>query len=82
MTRRRVTCRDVAAVGVIRALAEAGRAREVLYICHERSPAAVAGLLDGTVDLVVESPEETIARTITKRSWSARCQPPRGMKVG
>lgn len=51
--------------GVIRALAEAGRAREVLYICHERSPAAIAGLLDGTVDLVIESPVETIARTIT-----------------
>ena len=52
--------------GAIRALSEAGRAGEVLYICHERSPAAVAGLLDGTVDLVIESPAEAIARTVTR----------------
>ena len=48
--------------GVTRALAEAGRAHELLYICHERSPAAVAGLLDGSVDLVIESPVEAIGR--------------------
>lgn len=49
---------------MIRALAETGRAGDVVHICHERSPAAVAGLLDGTVDLVLESPAEAIARTV------------------
>ena len=59
--------------GVIQALTEAKRQRDVAFICHEKSPAAVQGLLDGTVDLVIANPlaklsetlAETLARTVT-----------------
>ena len=39
--------------GTVRALVEACRASEVFFICHQKSPAAVNGLLDGVVDLVI-----------------------------
>ncbi|MES0881022.1 LacI family DNA-binding transcriptional regulator [Roseibium sp. SCP14] len=46
--------------GVIKALRESGRGKEVFYICHEKSPHADEGLLDGTVDLLIENPVETL----------------------
>ncbi len=50
--------------GVVRALEEAGRGADIFYICHEKSPFAVDGLLSGTVDLVIANPIEAIARTV------------------
>ena len=50
--------------GVVRALKEAGRGADVFYICHEKSPFAVEGLLSGTVDLVIANPIEAIAHTV------------------
>ena len=47
--------------GVVRALEESGRGSGVFYICHEKSPAAVRGLLDGTVDLVIANSPRAIA---------------------
>lgn len=52
--------------GAVKALEEAGRAHEISYVCHERSPTAVQGLLDGTVDLVIASPVEEIAIKTTR----------------
>ena len=52
--------------GAVKALAEAGRAREISYVCHEQSPSAVQGLLDGTVDLLIASPVEEIATKATR----------------
>jgi LacI family transcriptional regulator len=62
--------------GVIRALRESGRSREIFYICHEKSPHADEGLLDGTVDLLIENPVEGVVtrslslmeRALTDRS--------------
>ncbi|MGI9435854.1 MAG: substrate-binding domain-containing protein [Geminicoccaceae bacterium] len=52
--------------GVIRALVEAERSHDVFYICHEKNPDAIQGLLDGTVDLVITNPLQPLARTITQ----------------
>ena len=51
--------------GVVRALEESGRARDVAYICHEGSPHARRALVDGTIDLALVTPIEQIARTVT-----------------
>lgn len=51
--------------GVIKAIEEAGRARDIFYICHERSPHADEGLLSGTVDLLIANPvDQVVARTL------------------
>jgi len=51
--------------GVIRALTEAGRARDVFYICHERSPYADEGLIEGTVDLLIANPvSQVVSKTL------------------
>lgn len=47
--------------GAVQALREAGRGRDIAYVCHEKSPAALEGLRDGTVDLVIASDPGTIA---------------------
>ncbi len=52
--------------GALQALAEAGREREVFYICHEKSPAAVRGLVDRSVDLVIANPISAIAGAVTQ----------------
>ncbi len=50
--------------GVIQAMTEAKRQHDVIFICHEKSPAATQGLLDGTVDLVIANPLEEIAESL------------------
>ncbi|MEP3275600.1 MAG: LacI family DNA-binding transcriptional regulator [Stappiaceae bacterium] len=52
--------------GAVKALEEAGRAHEISYVCHEQSPTAVQGLLEGTVDLVIASPVAEIATKATR----------------
>ncbi len=51
--------------GAVRALKEARRDRDVFYVCHERSPFTVQGLLEGSVDLVISNPGGDIARHTT-----------------
>ncbi|MDJ0627646.1 MAG: substrate-binding domain-containing protein [Rhodobacter sp.] len=48
--------------GVVRALRESGRHRNVLYICHERGPVTEGGLRDGTVELVIATPLDAVAQ--------------------
>lgn len=59
------------AAGVIKALEESGRAREVAFICHDSSPAAIAGLASGTVDLIVTTPLRPLAAQVTQAMESA-----------
>lgn len=47
--------------GVVKALEESGRAKDIFYICHEESPSAVRGLQNGTVDLLISCPSKHIA---------------------
>ena len=47
--------------GVVKALQESERGHEIVYICHEKSPTAVRGLLDGTVDLVIANSPQAVA---------------------
>ena len=51
--------------GVLRALRESGRSRKLAYICHERSPDAVQGLVDGTISVVLATPIDALAENVT-----------------
>lgn len=59
------------AAGVIRALEEAGQAQDVAFICHDKSPAAIAGLASGAVDLIVTRPLKPLAAHVTRAMESA-----------
>lgn len=40
-------------LGIARALGEAGRAQDIVYICHNLTPRTQGFLLDGTIDIVL-----------------------------
>jgi len=48
--------------GVIRALKEEGAGRQIITVCNELMPATRAALIDGTIDLVLSTPVEQLAR--------------------
>lgn len=48
--------------GAVRALRESGRGRDILYICHEKTPYSASGMMDGIVDLILETPVAEVAR--------------------
>ncbi len=52
--------------GALKALREAGRARDIVYICHERTPVTEAALADGSVDLVINNPLDQVAGRVTR----------------
>lgn len=47
--------------GVVTALAESGRGRELTYICQEQSPATRQALIDGIADIVIATPIADVA---------------------
>jgi len=49
---------------VTRALEATGRSREIVFICHARSPDSEAALRNGTADLVISSPYGQLADTL------------------
>ncbi|MFA3918768.1 LacI family DNA-binding transcriptional regulator [Ruegeria hyattellae] len=51
--------------GALKALREAGRARDVFYICHERTPVTEAALADSSVDMVINNPLDQVADRVT-----------------
>jgi LacI family transcriptional regulator len=51
--------------GVARALKASGRAGEITYICHTRSPGSEAALREGIADLVISGSLAGLARTLT-----------------
>ena len=50
--------------GVARALETSGRAREITYICHARSPESEAALRVGTADLVIAGSFPAMAESV------------------
>ncbi|WP_424942119.1 LacI family DNA-binding transcriptional regulator [Aliiroseovarius crassostreae] len=52
--------------GVIKALEESGRAKDVTYICHENSPATQQALTKGLVDLVIATPIYEVADLVVR----------------
>lgn len=54
------------AVGIVRALREEGRAKDVVLVCHELTPAHRLGLLDGTIDLVLQTPLAALCDTTVR----------------
>ncbi len=57
--------------GALKALREAGQSREVVYICHERTPVTEAALADGSIDLVINNPLDQVADSVTQ--MMSRC---------
>jgi LacI family transcriptional regulator len=49
--------------GVVRALTEAGRAGQVVVVCHELTPDHRRALVNGAVDLVIRTPLALFAQT-------------------
>jgi len=50
--------------GVARALEESGRAGEITYICHSRSPDSERALMTGTADLVISADFNQLAKQV------------------
>lgn len=47
--------------GAVQALRESGRGQQILYICHEDTPYAKEGMLEGLVDLILATPVDEVA---------------------
>jgi LacI family transcriptional regulator len=56
--------------GTIQALRDEGAGDRVVFVCNELTPAARAGLIDGVVDFVIETPTAQLAA----RAIDAMCQ--------
>jgi LacI family transcriptional regulator len=54
------------AVGIVRALREEGQGRGIVLVCHELTPAHRIGLVDGTIDLVIQTPLSTLTDTAVR----------------
>ena len=54
------------AVGIVRALREERREHGVVLVCHELTPAHRLGLVDGTIDLVVQTPQVALSETAVR----------------
>ncbi len=54
------------AVGIVRALREEQRGRDVVLVCHELTAAHRLGLLDGTIDVVLQTPLVALSDTAVR----------------
>ena len=54
------------AVGIVRARREEGQGRGIVLVCHELTPAHRLGLLDGTIDLVIQTPLAALCDTAVR----------------
>ncbi len=52
--------------GALKALRETGRAQDMIYICHERTPVTEAALADGSINLVIHNPVDQVADRVTR----------------
>lgn len=59
--------------GVARALEESGRADQITYICHARTPDSEAALRAGTADLVISASFDQIASTLVACMADVKC---------
>ena len=54
------------AVGIVRALREEGQGRGIVLVCHELTTAHRLGLVDGTIDLVIQTPLKALCDTAVR----------------
>jgi len=54
------------AVGIVRALREEAQGRSIVLVCHELTPAHRVGLVDGTIDLVIQTPLAALTDTTVR----------------
>ena len=54
------------AVGIVRALREEGQGRGIVLVCHELTAAHRLGLVDGTIDLVIQTPLAALTDTAVR----------------
>jgi LacI family transcriptional regulator len=54
------------AVGIVRALREEGQGRGIVLVCHELTPAHRTGLVDGIIDLVIQTPLAPLTDTAVR----------------
>jgi len=54
------------AVGIVRALREEGQGRGIVLVCHELTPAHRLGLVDGHIDLVIQTPLAALTDTAVR----------------
>ncbi len=54
------------AVGIVRALREEGQGRGIVLVCHELTPAHRLGLVDGIIDLVIQTPLAALTDTAVR----------------
>lgn len=54
------------AVGIVRALREEGQGRGIVLVCHELTPAHRLGLIDGVIDLVIQTPLAELSTTAVR----------------
>lgn len=59
------------AVGIVRALREEGRGRGIVTVCHELTPAHRLALVDGVIDLVIQTPVVPLAETAVREMLGA-----------
>lgn len=67
--------------GVIKALQESGRSKEVTYICHENSPATKDALTTGLADLVIASPIAEVAEAAVSAMARQLIDAPLGRRI-
>ncbi len=54
------------AVGIVRALREEGQGRPIVLVCHELTSAHRLGLVDGIIDLVIQTPLAALSDTAVR----------------
>jgi LacI family transcriptional regulator len=54
------------AVGIVRALREEGQGRGIVLVCHELTPAHRTALVDGIIDLVIQTPLVALTDTAVR----------------
>lgn len=59
------------AVGIARALREEGRGRGIVLVCHELTPEHRLGLLDGTIDVVLQTPLAALSDVAVRKLLQA-----------
>ena len=54
------------ALGIVRALRDEGREHDVVLVCHELTPEHRRALVDGAIDLVIQTPLPALTDTATR----------------
>jgi LacI family transcriptional regulator len=65
--------------GLVRALREEGAGQRIVTVCNELTPVTRQALIDGTIDLVLGTPIQTLAKRAVEVMAQAIAEPAHGM---